>query len=537
MASGSGRQHDVVIIGAGLSGLSAAKLLQESGIDVLVLEARDRVGGRTYTIKDPEIDYTDVGGAYIGPTQNRIIRLAKEYGVENYVINEVERTIFFPDVNGKPIPFRGPMPNWYNPLLIMDYIHFFRTLDDFGSQMSLETPWDCPRALEWDQMTLQQFIDKTCWFQYTKAMATITSRAAFATEPSNVSFLYFLWYIKAGGGVTRMMSTTDGGQERKFIGGSMQISEKIAAQLGTDCVLLGNPVTSVDQTDDGVSVSVADGRTFKATYVICSVPPAIMGRISFAPQLPPLKNQLIQRMPMGSCIKTMMYYKKPFWRDLDFNGIVIGMGPIVGSFEETKNDGTHPGIIGFINGECARKYCTLTKEDRKQMIAEYYAKAFNSKEALNPIHYIEHNWMKEEWSGGCYMAAPGPGVLTEYGKVLRTPFGRVFFAGTETSIWWPGYMEGAVQSGERAAREVLHAKRLLRRDQVWREEPQSVDIPAKPLTSNAIERNSPSVTGFLRFCGIVSSAGILGALVYMHREECICLGKSVADLWTSFVDW
>ncbi|XP_072013001.1 amine oxidase [flavin-containing] B-like [Amphiura filiformis] len=516
--------YDAIVIGAGLSGLSAAKLLQESGIDVLVLEARNRVGGRTYTIKDPAIEYTDVGGSFIGPTQNRIIRLAKELGVDNYILNEKERSIFVPHVNGTPMPFKGPAPSTYNPLMIMDSLAMIRSFDELGSQMSTAAPWDCPRAEEWDSMTVKEFMDQNCWFQFTKSLMLTIVRAAFATEPENISLLFFLWYIKCGGGFERFASNKDGGQERKFIGGSMQISEKIAEKLGKDCVLLGNPVTRLEQTDELVSVTVADGSVFKATYVICAVPPAIMNKISFQPSLPALKNQLIQRMPMGSCIKTMMYYKRPFWRDLDYNGIILGMGPVAGTQEETKPDGSYPGILGFMNGERARQYCHLTKEERKQVIAEYYAKAFNTEEALHPTHYVEHNWMEEEWSGGCYMGAPPPGVFSKYGKVLRTPFGRVYFASTETATWWSGYMEGAVQSGERAAREVLHAKRILRRDQVWQEEPESIDIPAKPLEFNTFEKNCPTVGGFLKFCGVVTSAGVLGGLLYLHKDR-------LPDVW------
>ncbi|XP_022092191.1 amine oxidase [flavin-containing] B-like isoform X2 [Acanthaster planci] len=448
----SKEKRDVIIVGGGISGLSAAKLLQDQGQNVLVLEARDRVGGRTYTVRDPAFQYLDLGGAYIGPTQNRIIRVAKELGIQNLIVNEKERTIFFR--NGKPNAFRGAIPTLPGFFTTLDINNALRLLDSLGEEVPAAAPWDAPRAVEWDSMTVQSWADATCWCQFTKEAINIICRLGFATEPCNVSFLFFLWYLKVGGGVLRFMSTTNGGQERRFIGGSMQVSEGLAKKLGKENVLLEHAVSSIVQSDDGVKVTTRNGDVFEASHMISAVPIALLSKITFQPPLPSLKNQLIQHMPMGSVIKTFMFYKKTFWRDRDYNGIILGLeGPIVGCFEDIKPDGSHPAIMGFINGENARKLCLLTKEERKKAICEYYAKAFGTGEALHPINYVEQNWMEEEFSGGCYMAAAAPGVFTQFGKVLREPMGRVYFAGTETANYWSGYMEGAIQAGERAARE------------------------------------------------------------------------------------
>ncbi|XP_033625820.1 amine oxidase [flavin-containing] B-like [Asterias rubens] len=518
MGTMSNGKRDVIVIGGGISGLSAAKLLQEQGQNVLVLEARDRVGGRTYTLRDPAFEYLDVGGTYIGPTQNRIIRLAKEYGIQNQIVNEVERTIEFR--NGKSHPFRAALPVFPSFLAMLDTNYALRLFDSYGETIPAAAPWDAPRAVEWDSMTVQSWMDANCWCEFSKNSIDLIVRAAFATESCNLSFLFFLWYIKVGGGVLRFMSTTDGGQERKFVGGSMQVSERIAQQLGEDSVFLNHVVASVEQTNDGVKVTTRDGGVFEATYLISAMPMALLGRIVFQPPLPCLKSQLIQRMPMGSVIKTFVFYKTNFWRNLDFNGIVLGTeGPVSGSFEEIKPDGSHPAIVGFVNGAMARKYCLQTREERKQAICEYYAKAFGSEEALHPINYVEQNWMEEEFSGGCYMSSMAPGVFTQFGRVLREPFGNVYFAGTETADCWAGYMEGGVQAGERAAREVLHRKGLISKDEVWQEEPESLEIPAKPFYESPLEKMLPSVPGFFKLFASMTTLTAIGVVAYVYRDK------------------
>ncbi|XP_038070069.1 amine oxidase [flavin-containing] B-like [Patiria miniata] len=507
-------KRDVIVIGGGISGLSAARLLQDQGQNVLLLEARNRVGGRTYTVKDPAFQYVDLGGAYIGPTQNRIIRVAKELGIQSQIVNEKERTINFS--NGKSHAFRGAIPTYPGFFALLDANNAMGLLDSYGEEIPAAAPWDAPRAVEWDSMTVQSWADANCWCHFTKESITIISRAAFATEPSNLSFLFFLWYIKVGGGVLRFMSTTNGGQERKFVGGSMQVSEGLAGKLGKENVLLNHVVSSVEQSDDGVKVTTRTGDVFEASYMISAVPIALLGKLTFQPPLPSLKSQLIQRMPMGSVIKTFTYYKRSFWRDLDYNGIVLGSeGPVVGSFEDIKPDGSHPAIMGFLNGEKARKYCLMTKEERKKVVCEYYAKVFGTDEALHPVNYVDHNWMDEEFSGGCYMAAAPPGVFTQFGRVMREPLGRVYFAGTETANHWAGYMEGAIQAGERAAREILHQKGLISKDEIWQEEPESLDIPAKPFDTSVVERLLPSIPGFLKLAATAITVTAVAAIVHL----------------------
>ncbi|KAM7380233.1 hypothetical protein PAMP_003545 [Pampus punctatissimus] len=396
--------YDVIVIGGGISGLSAAKLLKASGLSSVVLEARDRVGGRTFTARNKETKWVDLGGAYIGPTQNRILRLAKEYNIKTYKVNEQEN---------------------------------------------------------------------------------------------------LLHYVK----------------ERKFEGGSSQISECMAKELD-DRVKLMSPVYSIDQTGDMIVVETLNKQTYTAKYVIVATPPGLNLKMHFNPELPPLRNQLIHRVPMGCVIKCMVYYKENFWRKKGYCGSMVieeEDAPIGLTLDDTKPDGTVPAIMGFILARKCRKLSALTKEQRLKKICEIYSRVLDSEEALHPVHYEEKNWCEEEYSGGCYTAYFPPGILTQYGKVLREPVGRLFFAGTETATEWSGYMEGAVQAGERAAREVMCAMGKIHQSQIWQEEPQSVEVPAIPFVTTFWERNMPSVGGLLKFMGVstfLSVATAAGLVAY-----------------------
>ncbi|KAM4699696.1 amine oxidase [flavin-containing] A-like [Discoglossus pictus] len=512
-----GDEYDVIVIGGGISGLSAAKLLVESGLKVVVLEARDRVGGRTHTIRNKEVQYVDVGGAYVGPTQNRILRVAKELDVKTYKVNVDQRLIYY--VKGKSYAFHGSFPPAWNPFVILDYNNLWRTIDEWGKEIPVDAPWKAPHAAEWDKMSMKQFIDKVCWTKTARRFAQLFVNVNVTSETQQVSLLWFLWYTKLCGGTSRMFSVTNGGQERKFVGGAGQISEKMMERL-KDRVKLEKPVVRLDQTGDSVIVETLNHEMYKGKYVISAIPPVLTTKIHFNPQLPAVRNQLIQRLPMGSVIKCMMYYKEAFWKKLNYCGamfILDDNAPVEITLDDTKPDGSAPAIMGFILSRKASALTHLSKEERKKRICEYYAKALGTEEALHPVHYEEKNWCEEQYSGGCYTAYFPPGVMTQYGSVIRQPFGKLYFAGTETATQWSGYMEGAVQAGERAAREVMCQMGLVAENEVWVPEPESKDVPALPFTTTFWERNLPSAQGLLRLIGysaFFASTAALGTFAY-----------------------
>ena len=221
---------EVVVIGGGISGLCAAKLLSlENGVSVIVLEARDRVGGRTNTLEDPRFKYADLGGAYIGPTQNRIVRVAKELGVQTYKVFDEGDTVEF--IDGRRRVFSGIVSTW-NPIAMVDFYNMIRTLDKMCKEVPLDEPWKAPKSAEWDSMTVKEFFDKTCWTSYTKKRMTQVYNDAMGAEPEDMSLLFYLWSLKSGDGVLRVGAIENTGQEMKFIGGSQQISNRIKDKLG-----------------------------------------------------------------------------------------------------------------------------------------------------------------------------------------------------------------------------------------------------------------------------------------------------------------
>lgn len=511
------RHADVIIIGAGISGLCAAKLLQENGLEVLVLEARDRVGGRTFTVQDPKFKYVDLGGAYIGPTQNRILRIARELGVKTFLTNEIEDAIFHK--HGKSKRFRGTFP----PLSMLNYLdtnNFFRRIEKMSEEIPMDAPWQATHAEEWDRMTMTDFINKVVWMKETKEFIRSFVQVNVTSEPYEMSLLWFLWYVKGGGGPNRIYSTTNGGQERKFNGGSQQVSEKLAERLKGQ-VLLECPVNFIEHNSEGTTVKDNNGNIYTAKYVILAIPVCLQNKITYRPDLPPTRNQLLQRIPMGSVIKTFLYYKRAFWRENGMCGsaAINDESSLIGfTLDDVKADGSHPALMGFILAEKARKLAELTREERKQQIAQIYSKVFNSEEALYPIHYEEKDWADDQYAGGCYTAMLPPGFLTIFGKYLRRPIGRLFFAGTETATVWSGYMEGAVQAGERAAREILFDMGKIKEDEIWQDEPEDKEIKPRPFETTFWQRHLPSVPEFLLLGGAIGLLFITAtsAMVYVH---------------------
>ncbi|CAL1287512.1 unnamed protein product [Larinioides sclopetarius] len=480
---------EVIVVGGGFSGLSATKWLHEAGINVICLEARDRVGGRTLTKRDPKVGYVDIGGAYVGPTQDRLLRMAKEFKVENYKVNEVEDLLHYK--NGRRTRFSsGTLPKRRNPLVAMDINNIFYLMDKMGEEIPADAPWNANHANEWDTMTYKEFLQKNCWtkggLEFFKNFVNINITA----ESYEASLLSFLWYIKQCGGTKRIFSTANGGQERKFKGGTQQICEKMDEKLGA--LLIFN----LEETK----------------YIILACPPIVQLKIHFTPELPPLRSQMMQRMPMGTVMKVILYYKKSFWKELGLCGSMLVEGgdehPMFYALDDTKPDGSYPAIIGFILADKCRRMCVLTPEERKNILTRSLAEVIGSSEALKPIHYEEKNWMDEQYSGGCYTAMYPPGFFTRYG--------RLYFAGTETAVKWSGYMEGAIEAGERAAREILYAMGKITRDQIWLKEPPSQDVVAKPFPVTFGEKYTPSVPGFLK---IVAVSTFLGAVALFSMRN------------------
>jgi monoamine oxidase len=287
----------------------------------------------------------------------------------------------------------------------------------------------------------------------------IIAQAVWGSDPRDMSLLYALWYMHAAGNETtpgtvfRLIGTSGGAQQTRFVGGSQLISIRLARKLG-DRVVLRSPVRRISQHGPGVTV-VSDRVTLHAKRVIVSVAPTLVGGIEFSPPLPGPRAQLLQRMPHGSIAKAALIYDRPFWRDAGLSGQAFSdRGPVHSTFDNSPPDGKPGVLFGFIGGREGRLWARLSKAARKASVIDQMATYFGDA-ARRPRDYVEDRAADEVWIRGCPTAVMVPGALTSFGDTLRPPFRRVHWAGSETSTFWVGYMDGAVRSGERAAKEVL----------------------------------------------------------------------------------
>jgi monoamine oxidase len=446
------RRADVVIVGAGLSGLMAARTLFAAGVEPLVLEARNRVGGRTWTRPASDGTPLDLGGQWIGPTQRRVLALAEELGVQTLKTFDSGKNIEYR--RGERVTYSGAIPT-HDPVTSADAVEAMLTLNLMATEIPLDAPWAAPHALEWDAQTFDTWIHANARSEQARELMELVIQAVFSVEARDVSLLHVLFYIHSAGNLLDLVAVTGGAQERRCVGGTQQLSEKMAAALN-ERVIMNAPVHSLAQDERSVRVE-AEGVTVSAERAIVALPPTLAGRLRYRPALPGYRDQFTQRVPMGTVIKVQCLYERPFWREDGLTGQVTSdTGAARITFDNTPATGSPGILLGFIEGEEGRRWGRRSLEERRAEVLDCLARYFGER-ARVPQEYVELSWAEEEYSRGCYAGFLPPGVLTSYGEALRAPIGRLHWAGTETATEWNGYMDGALQAGARAAREVLAA--------------------------------------------------------------------------------
>ncbi|MDX6671320.1 MAG: monoamine oxidase [Solirubrobacteraceae bacterium] len=453
---------DVIVVGAGLAGLTAARAIRKAGRSVLVVEARRRVGGRMLNHNVGNGVVAELGAEYVGPTQDRILALAKELKVELFPTYDQGDNVYLFEGSRLTWSDTGPTgtaPN--DPVILADLAAVVARLDQMSTEVPVDAPWNAPSAADWDQQTLETWLRANTSTERFRKLATVATRAIFGAETRDISLLYTLFYIASSGNeqnpgtFERNFSTRGGAQESRFVGGSGLIPLRMARDLGRR-VHLGRPVRRISQDRAGVRVE-ADGMTFAGRRAIVALAPTLAGRIAYAPDLPYLRDGLTQRTPMGALIKCEFVYDKPFWRDDGLTGFAItDSGPCNVIFDNSPPEGKPGLIFGFAGGDQARDWGERSLAERRAGTLKNLVDVFGPK-AANPRGYFEAHWPHETWTRGCPVGLLPPGTLSEYGRALRAPVGRLHWAGTETATYWNGYMDGAVRSGERAAREALAA--------------------------------------------------------------------------------
>ncbi len=441
---------DVVILGAGLSGLRAADLLSQKGRRVVVVEARDRVGGRTLSV---EFDgaMRDIGGQWIGVQHDRLEALTKELGIR--VLPQYAEGYKVLDLDGEIRRYKGTIPK-LGLLQLLELDWTLRRVRGVERSVTMENPMAAPLAAELDATTVEAWAQSNIRSRAVRDLLRAGTRVVFGAELSEISMLYFLAYARASGGLMTLFENRGGTQHAFFAEGAQEIAKRVAARVfareGAELVTSA-PVDRVEQSADGVIVTSGD-RAWRAARCVVAIPPSLHSTIRFEPMLPVAHEQRAMRSPMGGIVKVLVAYDRPFWREAGLSGDAVSDRSVVTTTMDTTH-GDRAALVAFVVGNAARDWSLRDPKERKASVVAALAHFFGDA-AKTPRDYLEQDWTQERFTRGCPVSVLGAGALSTIGAALRGPFGRIHFAGTETARVATGYLEGALEAAERVAGEV-----------------------------------------------------------------------------------
>lgn len=462
--------HDVVVVGAGISGLTAAELLVQRGLDVLVLEARDRVGGRTEGGRFASGTPIELGGQWVGPTQDEVLALAARLGLQTFTVHDDGASLLFADDERR----EGSDDTFgLGEESAAAFLEVLRLIDTTAAGLDLERPWLSPDAAALDRITAAQWLREHCADDGARDFTDTMLASIFAAESDEYSALHMLFYLGSGGGLHRMMTTIGGAQESRILGGTHQLSEGLARTLG-DRVVLGTEVLGVTGWNAASSAEGAhhaeeageparpvrvhtSAGDHEASAVVVALPPVMASRLHYEPALPANRDIALSHMTAGNVLKFQVEYEEPFWRAEGLSGTVLSLDHHVSLvYDNCVPDSGRGILVAFVEGRHARAFNELGEVERARLVLADLAQFFGERAGW-PTEVLQRNWSEESFTRGCYGGRFATGLWTTVGKDLARRSGAISWAGAETATVWNGYIDGAIRSGQRAAREVCDA--------------------------------------------------------------------------------
>jgi putrescine oxidase len=446
-------ETEVAVVGAGIAGLSAATMLDAAGTDVAVLEARDRVGGRTW---NTEIggEANELGGQWVAPYQSAMHALLEELGIELFEsFREGEHTYI--DPSGSSHRYEGhdaPMGD----ASVRAFEAADAKLDALAKELDPEAPWEHPDAERLDQATFESWLQAEVADEIARDLLRSWLAGGFLAKPAHTfSLLQGLWMISGAGGTFELFEPEQCLAYR-VVGGSQLISLKLAERLG-DRVELGAPARGIRWSQDGGVEVASDEVIVKARRAIVATPPNLTEAIRFDPVLPAWRMRMTQALSQGSINKILAVYETPFWRDEGLSGQGFAPYELVRELYDNSPPSASAGVLTtFLAGENAESAGRMSEADRRRHVLEGMAKYVGPR-ALEPVDFIETDWSGQEWTRGAYGTSFGPGGLTRFGEDIRRPVGPIHWACTDIAGLGHIHMEGAIRSGRRAAQACLDA--------------------------------------------------------------------------------
>ncbi|WP_082520850.1 flavin monoamine oxidase family protein [Rhodococcus sp. Leaf278] len=444
-------ERDVAVVGAGPSGLAAATELRKAGLTVAVLEARDRVGGRTWT---DTIDGAslEIGGQWVSPDQESLISLIGELGLETFDRYREGESVYI-SAAGERTRYSGdsfPVDETTNK----EMDRLIALLDDLAAQIGPEEPWAHPLSRELDTISFEQWLVDRSDDPEARGNIGMFIAGGMLTKPAHAFSALQAVLMAASAGSFSHLVDENFILDKRVVGGMQQVSIRMAAALGDD-VFLGAPVRTVRWNANGATVFADGDIEVHAKRVVLAVPPNLYSRISYDPPLPRRQHQMHQHQSLGLVIKVHAVYDTPFWREDGLSGTGFGASEIVQEvYDNTNHQDSRGTLVGFVSDAKADAMFELDEQDRRAKILESIAHYLGPK-ALEPVVYYESDWGSEEWTRGAYAASFDLGGLHRYGKDSRTPVGPIHFSCSDIAAEGYQHVDGAVRMGHRTAADIV----------------------------------------------------------------------------------